>query len=140
MLIRFRGHIFGQDGSQWYVWEPRWDSMRPIDGYSWDGRRYVMQDSAYLGDPFAPNFGFGSRMEDAVRVTQKWADQLDSVPESKDAVIGNAPVWWKDGWVSLTNMEVSPSTWKQRHQYLKTRPRTCRNPPRGKRSTKRHLK
>ena len=140
MLIRFRGRIFGRDGHQWYVWEPRWDSMRPIDGYAWDGTRYILQDTRYLGDLFEENFGFGEHVQKCAELTGKWADQLDSVPESKDAVIGNAPVWWKDAWVALANMEVSPTTWARRHRYLQTRPRTCRKPPRGKRSTKRHLK
>ncbi len=75
-----------------------------------------------------------------MELTAEWADKMDALQESKDVPIGRHVVWWKDGWVAITSLEVRPDSWKARHRYLQTRPRTCRNPPRGKRSTKRNLK
>ena len=136
-MIRFRDRVFGRDGDQWYVWEPHWDSMRPIDAFAWNGRTYVIVDDTFTANPFEESFGYGELRERAQQLTDLWVGDIDSAPTVQHALIGK-PVWWKDHWAVRTE-DAPPESWRKHHQLLKTRPRTCRRMPRGKRSTKRVL-
>lgn len=134
MLIRCRGHVFARDGTQWFVWEPQWDSMRPIDGFGWNGTTYVLLDEAYTVDPFSPHFGFGSaEMEEcAVALTDRVISDLDKAREVPHVLIGT-PTWFRDHWVVL-----APGASGHGHrEFLGQRARTARRAPRGQRSTKR---
>lgn len=136
-MFRFQDRIFAKRGEQWFTWEPSWDSMRPISGFAWNGVRYVIQDELYTTDPFSESFGYGDLKEVCDALTEECLPQVESVPAVSYACIGT-PTWVRDRWVVLTRPEVA-QTWRQHLAWIRSRPRTCRRIPRGKRVTKRTL-
>ena len=97
----------------------------------------MVQDDLYTQDPFSESFGVGDLKEVCDVLTEECLPQLDSVPTVSSAFIGT-PTWVRDRWVVLTSPEVA-STWRAHLAWIRSRPRTCRKLPRGKRSTKRTL-
>lgn len=136
-MFRFQDRIFVKRGEQWFTWEPSWDSMRPIDGFAWNGHRYVLQDERYTTDPFSETFGYGELKPVCDALSEELLSHLDSVPTVPFALIGT-PTWVRDRWIVITSPEVG-STWRTHLATIRSRPRTCRKMPRGKRSTKRTL-
>jgi hypothetical protein len=56
----FQDRIYGRYENQLFVFEPSWDTFRPIEHVAWDGDRYVILDQSFKQDLFDPNYGFGS--------------------------------------------------------------------------------
>jgi hypothetical protein len=133
-MFRFQDRVFLQRDAQWYVWEPTWDSMRPIDGFAWTGRRYEIQDTSFTTDPFSETFGYGSLKQTAHALSDECLDHVESAPAVPFACIGT-PVWAGDRFLVTT----APDTWRAHHAAFNLRRRTLRSAPRGKRVTKRVL-
>lgn len=138
-MFRFGGHIFKKVDTQWFVWEPHWDSFRPIDGFGWNGTTYEVMDNTYTTDPFSETFGYGTveLQKLSQEITDRHIDEIESTPEVSFALVGT-PTWVRDRWVVLAK-EDAASTWRKHIAAIRGRVRTCRKMPRGKKSTKRVL-
>lgn len=136
-MFRFQDRVFVKRGEQWFTWEPSWDSMRPITGFAWNGQNYVIQDDLYTQDPFDESFGFGDLKQVCDALTEECLPHLESAPFVSYALVG-APMWVRDRFVVVTSPEVT-QTWRSHLAWIRSRPRTARHMPRGKRSTKRTL-
>ena len=137
-MFRFQGRVFVND-SNWFVWEPSWDLMRPIDAFAWDGRKYCIVDTSFIKDPFSELFGFGTPEMKAKceALTERYLSQIETAPDVKNAIIG-APSWMRDRWV-VAKSSVDSSTWRAHLATINSRARTCRKQPRGNKFTKRTL-
>lgn len=133
-VTEFGDYLFLEYKRYWFVWEPSWESWRPIDGLQWNGTTFVLTDGAYCKDPMDPHYGFGSPQ------MQTLCGLLD-VTRSNPAKAVDCPAigettWFRDRFVSLTPCAPTDMTsWKR---LVKGKPRTCRGPPPGKNRTKRN--
>lgn len=123
--------MFCEYKNHWFVWEPAWESFRPITSFSWDGTGYVLNDWVYCSDPFDPLYGYGSPQMKQVceAVTSQFASQVPSAPSVRSLAIGSSE-WMYDRMVSLT-----PCAPRDRHSWKQMthgRIRTLRNGPRNK--------
>jgi hypothetical protein len=135
-MFRFKERVFlKKDG--WFVWEPSWDMFRPISRFVWNGKAYVIDDTAYIKDPFSDLFGFGTpAMKDVcTNLTNEYLEGIENAPTVREACIGN-PVWARDRFVVTDDID----TWRTHLRAIGSRARTCRNQPRGKKFTKRTLR
>ena len=57
-LVRFRETIYGRLQGNLFMWEPTWDSFRPIRGYLWNGTKFVHESE--FTDIWDPYYGYGS--------------------------------------------------------------------------------
>lgn len=138
-MFRFGGHVFKKVDAQWFIWEPHWDSFRPIDGFGWNGVTYEVMDTTYTTDPFSDTFGYGTLEMQKIcqEITDASVQDIDSAPEVSFALVG-APTWVRDRWVVLANPDAA-STWRKHLSYIRSRAHTCRKVPRGQKTTKRIL-
>jgi hypothetical protein len=136
-LCQFHTRIYGKAKTQLYIFEPTWDSFRPIKKVGWDGKKYSVDDQEYKLNLFSQHYGFESP-EQKVRC-RELAETLE---------LGNAreflnPVdFWK--WAGMTEAvwfrdrpcvfltECTPKDWRAYLSYLGSRPRTLRRPPQGR--------
>jgi hypothetical protein len=72
-LVRFRETVYGRLQGTLFLWEPTWDSFRPIRGYLWNGTTFVHEsDFADIWDPY---YGYGS--SDMKRLCKKLSESVD---------------------------------------------------------------
>jgi hypothetical protein len=133
-MLRFQDRVFYKHGQQWFVWEPAWESMRPIRSMSWNGSKYSIHDEEYTDDPFSESFGFGDLKSVSDELTEKLQDKIDEAISVQLPLIGE-PIWMRDRWVVCDASAVS--AWRQHHSCIQIRTRTCKKCPRGQRFTKR---
>ena len=137
-MFRFKGRVFVQVETQWFVWEPVWDSMRPIDGFVWTGTRYEIVDTTFTKDPFSETFGYGTQeiKDYCEKLTEHMLDSIESAPVVQTAEVGD-PVWFRDRYAVVSDM--SADSWRRHAKATGQRCRSARREPRGKRVTKRVL-
>lgn len=110
----------------WFLWEPAWDSWRPVTAVAWDGDRVIVEDRAYCADPTDPEYGYGSP------AMREVCDLLTKTYSPKDARTGPLPAvgpqeWFFDRFLSLTPCAPrDKASWKRFH---KGRYRTPRSAP-----------
>lgn len=110
----------------WFLWEPAWESWRPIEALSWTGDHVELQDRAYCADPLDPLYGYGS---DTMR---QLCTILTDTYSPSDAKPGPLPAigpyeWFYDRFLSLTPCAPrDKASWKRFH---KGRYRTPRKAP-----------
>lgn len=80
--------------NQWFVWEPAWESFRPIESIAWDGTAYVTNDRAYCSDPLDPLYGYG---------TPEMKKVCEALTSAQKNNVSNATV--------VSNLAVGPSEW-----------------------------
>lgn len=134
-LYEFGDNLFLEYNTAWFLWEPSWETFRPITAVQWDGYTFVIDDRAYCSDPTDEFYGFGSQqMKDA-------CEKLNELPSRDTICHFDTPeigplTWFRDRYVSL--LPCTPkdtASWKRMHS---GKPRTCRRPPKGKRITRRN--
>jgi hypothetical protein len=115
-LTRVGDTVVLQMKSAGFVWEPAWDSWRPVTAIAWDGTRSVVDDRAYCADPTDPLYGYGSvQMRDACRA-------LTATYPPTDAPAGSLPAigpqeWFFDRFLSLTPCAPrDKASWKRFHK------------------------
>jgi hypothetical protein len=145
-LCEFHGKIYGKHNNQLFVFEPTWDTFRPIEKVAWNGEHYVTVDKKYKTDLFDDFYGFGS-MEMKNLCKQLIQDtELETAKLITDSVLfwkwcGETEAkWWFDRACVFSDGCVNRdvSGWKEYLHYLQVRSKTIRRPLRG-RMTRRHL-
>jgi len=132
-LFEFRDNVFLEHKGWWFLWEPAWESFRPVDGVQWDGSTFSINDQAYCSDPTDPLYGYGSAQ--MKQLCDLLKDKRDAEPVPTAVLpIGNLE-WFRDRRVALTPCAPrDPKSWKR---MVQKKPRTCRKAPRGNKFTKR---
>jgi hypothetical protein len=101
-LRTFHERVYGKIGKKLYVFEPTWESFRPISGIGWNGTSFVPLDSEFKKDIFSSEYGFGTLEERAEcrKLTQE--TDLSNATETTDALsmwrwYGETKLtWWRD--------------------------------------------
>jgi hypothetical protein len=124
MLVRFQDRIFLQEG-RWYLWDSAIGLFRPIDGFAWNGNRWIIEDKLYTKDPLEKTYGFGSveMLTKCIELSKKYESRIESVPTASYIAIGN-PQWFRDRPVNFTHSASRDvSSWKR---MVQGRSRTCK--------------
>jgi hypothetical protein len=145
-LITFHERIYGKYNAKLFVFEPTWDSFRPISGIGWNGTKFVPMDSEYKQNIFDADYGYGSIEQRAecrklIQETELSETNLVEDPLFVWKWYGEKNVkWWRDRPCVFLNSCVSRSSesWKEYLKYLNVRAKTLRRPYHG-RATKRLL-
>jgi hypothetical protein len=143
-LLEFHERIYGKYKCQLFVFEPTWDSFRPIERIAWNGDRLVPIDDKYKPDLFDKNYGYGSLEMKALCRKLSQETELSEAKEVKDPIhlwrwYGETNVkWWRDRPVVFATPCISkdPIAWKHYLKYLDTRAKTLRRPFGGKSLTR----
>jgi hypothetical protein len=137
-LIKFKGTIYGKVKTQFFVWEPSWESFRPIEKIAWNGKAIVAVDGIYKDDIFDPFYGYGSaEMKHLCKVLTENTDLGVSESDTMPWIAGE---WWRDRQCSFANECTSrtPASWNRYIKYMNSKSKTLRN-HRETRATKRLL-
>lgn len=125
-LVKVGDSVLLRLKTAWFLWEPAWESWRPIDALAWNGEHIELQDRTYCADPLDPLYGYGSaKMQELCRI-------LTDVYPASEAKPGPLPAvgpqeWFYDRFLSLTRCAPrDKASWKRFH---KGRYRTPRNAP-----------
>lgn len=115
-LTRVGDLILLEVKSSWFLWEPAWESFRPITSLAWDGETIVLDDRAYCADPLDPLYGYGTpAMRDLCAALTKRLSPTTARPGRLPAV-GPAE-WFYDRFVSLTPCAPrDKASWKRLHK------------------------
>lgn len=142
-LRTFHSRIYGKYENQLYVFEPTWDSFRPIEKVGWDGKQFAIVDTKYKEDLFNTIYGFESLEQKNLCRRLLDETELEHSVEVTDPI-----TFWK--WCGETEAKLFidrpcvfanscvEKDWRRYLQYLNVRPRTLRHFPTG-RITKRLL-
>lgn len=132
-LVEFRGNIFGKQRGQLYVFEPTWDSFRPISRIAWNGSAFVTDDQKYKTNLLSPYYGFESLQQKAecrqlLRETELGDAKLITDPVELWKWYGETTAkWWRDRPCVFLNSCVSRDDWTRYLKYLRTKHKTIRN-------------
>lgn len=132
----FRGNDYYEYKGWWFLWEPAWESYRPIDGVAWDGDSYFIDDREYCTDILDPLYGYGSEeMKDLCELLNdrhvEYAKPVDVLPV-KDLT------WYFDRRVPVSPCcQKDIGAWKK---LVQGKYRTLRAMPRGSKFTRRRLR
>jgi hypothetical protein len=115
-LVKVGDAVYLQVKSAWFLWEPAWESWRPITSVSWDGERVVLDDRAYCSDPTDPLYGYGSpKMQELCAALTKTYSPTNAVSGSLPAI--GAQEWFFDRALSLTPCAPrDKASWKRFHK------------------------
>jgi hypothetical protein len=133
-LVKVGDTVLLQFKTVWFLWEPAWESFRPITSLAWDGEAVVLNDRAYCADPTDPLYGYGTaKMLEVCTLLTKTFRPTDARPGLLPAV--GPQEWFYDRYLSLTPCAPRDRTsWKRFH---KGRYRTPKAAPKT-RLTRRH--
>lgn len=139
-LCEFHSRIYGKYNNQLFLFEPTWDSFRPIEKVGWDGYQYVPVDSKYKQDLFDDNYGFGSLEMKAVCRKLLMETDLEKALLITDSVLfwkwcGETEAkWWNDRACVFSSPCISRDTseWKKYLYYLNVKARTLRRAVRSR--------
>ena len=139
-LVTFHERLYGTYNGQLYIFEPTWDSFRPISGLGWDGKQFASIDAKYKPNLFDDLYGYGTleMKAECRKLTQE--TELSSGRDICDPIqfwrwYGEQNVkWWRDRPCVFLSPCVSrdANSWKNYLKYLNTKARTLRQPFRGK--------
>jgi hypothetical protein len=128
-VCQFRTRIYGKLNQTLYVFEPTWDSFRPIKKVGWDGKKFST-DEPFKTNLFSPFYGYESQEQKDMCHELTEATELDG-REIKDPV-----EFWK--WAGITDAswfrdrpcvfltECVPKNWGDYVKYLGSRGKTLR--------------
>lgn len=139
-LRTFQDRIYGKYENQLFIFEPAWDSFRPIEHVAWNGTKYVILDQKFKQDLFDPNYGYGSLAMKATCRKISQDTELETAKEIKDAVefwkwSGEKELkWWNDRPCLFASpcVEKDREDWKNYLKYENVRAKTLRQPIRGR--------
>jgi hypothetical protein len=139
-LCVFHSNIYGKKDGQLFVFEPTWDSFRPIEKVGWDGIKYSIVDRKYKADLFDQNYGYGSLQMKALCRQLSQTSELEEAKEITDPVsfwkwCGETEAkWFYDRACVFSNSCISRDTngWKKYLHYLNVRAKTLKNTVRGR--------
>jgi hypothetical protein len=133
-LCEFHSQIYGKYNNQLFLFEPTWDSFRPIEKVGWDGHRYVAVDSKYKQDIFDEHYGYGSLEMKALCKQLLRETDLETAKLLTDPVLfwkwcGETEAkWWYDRACVFASPCVSRDSveWKKYLYYLNVKSKTLR--------------
>jgi hypothetical protein len=139
-LCVFHSNIYGKKDGQLFVFEPTWDSFRPIEKVGWDGVKYSVVDSKYKTDIFDQNYGYGSLQMKALCRQLSQTTELEEAKEITEPVAfwkwcGESEAkWFYDRACVFSNpcVERNSNGWKKYLYYLNVRAKTLKNTVRGR--------
>jgi hypothetical protein len=114
-VTKFQDDVFLEYKTNHFVWEPAWETFRPIQSVDWSGDRFVNNDNTYCIDPMDELYGFGSQQMkqvcDALR--DRYAASISGATVVKSPQIG-ALSWFGDRYVSMSPCAPKTSaSWKK---------------------------
>ena len=130
----FHTRIYGKLNRALYVFEPTWDSFRPITKVGWDGKKFSAD--GYFGNLFSPHYGFESPEQ------KQWCRELTESTELQAREITDPVEFWR--WAGLSDAswfrdrpcvfytDCSPRNWQTYLKYIGQKHKTLRGPPRGR--------
>jgi hypothetical protein len=124
-LVNFKGTLYGKVNSQLFVWEPAWDSFRPIERIGWNGKELIAVDTKYKEDIFSRWYGYGSA--EMKEVCRRLTDITElNVPESPIPWLKGE--FWRDRFCEFAFECSSRSvqSWKKYIGYMNSRAKTLR--------------
>ncbi len=104
-LYKFQDKTFVYYNRIWFLWEPAWESFRPIDALAWNGSSYVVVDTTFCSDPMDEFYGYGSLNMKLIcdGLTETCVSQLSNAQVIDMPEISNKGlVWFYDRRVALT--------------------------------------
>ena len=132
-LYSVGGVVVCQHKTQWFLWEPAWESFRPITSIAWDGESYRIEDRAYCSDPFDALYGYGSAdmKKRCESLTASYRANVATATVVPSLAIGPSE-WFYDRMLALTPCAPRDRiSWKRMTQ---GRARTLRHGPRNSRT------
>lgn len=139
-LCYFRERIYGKKDNQLFVFEPTWDSFRPIEKVAWDGEVFKIIDTKYTSDLFDEYYGYGSLVMKANCRQLSQDTELSESNKITDPILfwkwcGETEAkWWFDRACVFSDSCISKDqkNWKTYIKYLQTKPKTLRRPLKGR--------
>jgi len=115
-LVKVGDTILLQFKTVWFLWEPAWESFRPITSLAWDGEALTLDDRAYCADPTDPDYGYGTgKMREVCTILTKTFRPKDAQTGLLPAV--GPPEWFFDRYLSLTPCAPRDrASWKRFHK------------------------
>jgi len=103
MLVHFQDETFLMV-SRWYIWDSGLGFFRPIDGYSWNGNVWIVDDLAYRTDPLEKTYCFGSveMLATCAELTKQYESAIECAPTASWLSIGR-PTWFRDRLVNFSH-------------------------------------
>lgn len=114
-VFKFQDNIYLNYKKQWFVWEPAWETFRPITSVLWNGTTFVVDDKPFCLDPTDELYGYGSSQMKQVcdALTERFASQISNAKSLQTPEIGNVE-WFFDRRVALTSCCArSKESWKR---------------------------
>ena len=121
-LSKFQDKTFLNYKNHWFLWEPSWESFRPITSVEWNGHSFVVNDREYCADPSDEWYGYGSsKLKQACEALNSL--YTPNAPILETPAIGNVE-WFRDRAVSLSPCAPrDKESWKR---MCRGRMHTCR--------------
>ena len=117
-LLRYQDTTFLEYKTNWFVWEPSWESFRPITSVEWNGTSFVLNDTLYCSDPMDPLYGYGTSTMKHVcdALSSKYASQISNAKQIQTPAIGPL-TWMYDRFVSVSPCAPQDrASWKRIHR------------------------
>jgi len=136
-LVQFQDLVILNYKTLWFLWEPAWETFRPIDAIRWNGVAFVVDDRKYTSDVLSEDYGFGSPTMRKVceGLTEKFQSRISSAPRVQTPEVGPTE-WFRDRFVSFTPCALKDkSSWRK---MCRGKHRTLRHAPKLHR-TRRHV-
>jgi hypothetical protein len=124
-LVIFQDKTFLGYKQTWFVWEPAWESFRPIRSVSWTGTRFQIDERGYCDDPVSELYGYASPQMKQVceTLTETYGPKVGTATPISTPEIGPM-TWFFDRRVSLSPCaDRDKESWKR---MCRGRKRTCR--------------
>lgn len=145
-ICLFQDRYYGKLDSHLFVFEPLWDSFRPIEKVGWNGSKFEIIDDKFKIDLFSKTYGYGSLEMKALCRRLSEIVELSYANEITDPIVfwkwcnESNVKWWKDRPCVFAYPCSTRDTdsWKRYVSYIQSRPKTLRNIQRMK-MTKRLL-
>ena len=139
-LVQFHDRLYGKYKTHLYVFEPTWDSFRPITKVAWNGSQYEICDQEFKTNLFSEDYGYGSLEQRQICRVLTQETELGNPKELTNSIdfwkwCGEINVkWWRDRPVVFTSKCVSKeiNDWKKYLMYLNTKAKTLRRPFKGR--------
>jgi hypothetical protein len=128
-VCTFHTRTYGKLNQTLFVFEPTWDSFRPIKKVGWDGKKFST-DEPFKSNLFSPYYGFESLEQ------KEMCRKLAEETELGGREITDPTEFWK--WAGLTDAswfrdrpcvflnECSPKNWHEYLKYTGSRAKTLR--------------
>ena len=128
-VCTFHSRTYGKLNQTLFVFEPTWDSFRPIKKVGWDGKKFST-DEHFKSNLFSAHYGFESLEQKELcrqltESTELNAKEIKDPAEFWKWAGTNTASWFRDRpCVFLT--DCSPKSWHEYVKYLGSKGKTLR--------------